>query len=326
VALFGTSYGARLALQVARHHSDRLDRLVLSSPIPAEANFVHDVGPSFDRALREIDGACRQSPSCASLVPDLLGTLESTLHRLDRQPATVTGIDPQSGLEGTRTVDALTLSSVVYSLFYVPGGPQAVPAVVAAAARGDYGFLGIGPPRPEGELPEGPISLGMQASFLCAEEAAQRSPAQADPGQTYAARLIVQHSPIVGPGLAGLCAVWPVDPAPPELFTPIDTGVPTLVVTGRFDQITPPAYGRAIAERLPNAVYVQAEAAGHSPLFGAGLCGLVVLDDFLTDDWANVDPACLTDTPALPPEPIDLPAAAHLLDQPAPPGSAVRTR
>jgi pimeloyl-ACP methyl ester carboxylesterase len=75
------------------------------------------------------------------------------------------------------------------------------------------------------------------------------------------------------------------------------------VVAGRFDQITPPAYGRAVADALPNSVFVQAEAAGHSPLFGAGLCGVSVLEDFLTDDWQHVDAGCLSATPALSPDP-----------------------
>jgi 3-oxoadipate enol-lactonase len=41
--------------------------------------------------------------------------------------------------------------------------------------------------------------------------------------------------------------------------------VPTLVVCGEFDQATPPALTRVIAEKVPGALYVQLPGCGHCP-------------------------------------------------------------
>ena len=42
-------------------------------------------------------------------------------------------------------------------------------------------------------------------------------------------------------------------------------GVPTLVLWGEADRIVTPAYGRAYAQRIPNAVFQTIPAAGHHP-------------------------------------------------------------
>jgi pimeloyl-ACP methyl ester carboxylesterase len=40
-------------------------------------------------------------------------------------------------------------------------------------------------------------------------------------------------------------------------------GVPTLVMVGSADRLTPPAVGREIAGRIPNSVFVEIAGAGH---------------------------------------------------------------
>ena len=39
--------------------------------------------------------------------------------------------------------------------------------------------------------------------------------------------------------------------------------IPTLVMTGSQDRMTPPKYGRFLAENIPGAEYVAIEDAGH---------------------------------------------------------------
>ncbi len=41
--------------------------------------------------------------------------------------------------------------------------------------------------------------------------------------------------------------------------------VPTLVICGEFDQATPPALNKAIADKSPGAKYVELPGCGHCP-------------------------------------------------------------
>lgn len=297
VHLFGTSYGARLALQVADEHEDGLASLVLSSPVPAEANFVADAGRSFDRALRAVDEACAADAACHAFLPDLLGTLESTLGQLLESPAEETVTDPVTGEEVVAAVTAPALASALFSLFYLPNGPSLVPAVVATASAGDLRTLARGVPTPSAA----PIAYGLQASFLCAEEAVETPPSQAPAPETLAATLLVASSPMLGPGLEAVCDVWEVEPASPDTFEPVSSDVPALVVTGQFDQITPPSYGEAVAAALPNATYVEIPGVGHSPLLNVGVCGAAVLLAFVADPLGDLDTSCLPAGPTFVP-------------------------
>ncbi|MGE0729297.1 MAG: alpha/beta fold hydrolase [Acidimicrobiia bacterium] len=306
--LFGTSYGARLALQVARLPDSGLRRLVLASAIPAEADFVRDVGASYDAALHELGAACAEDPECARRVPDLVTALDGVLRRLEREPAPVVTIDPQTGRVVATTLDAFGFDSAVYGLFYSPGGPALVPTLVARAAAGDLSGFSVavseagsaaaaGAPAGQGfgAQESVSISLGQQVTFLCAEEHARPDePLPAGTVRSYAAALFVAVHPVLGHNLDRVCQVWDVPPAPGLVFDPVRFEGPTLVVSGRFDQITPPAYGRAIAASLPASVSVVVPSAGHSPIVGAGRCGLGVVIDFVSRaEPATVDTGCL---------------------------------
>lgn len=329
VDLFGTSYGARLALQVARDHGDGLAHLILSSAIPAERNFIADAGTSYDRALRQLDHACGSDPACDAVAPDLLTTLHDVLWRLTDEPVVVPVADPATGEVKPMPIDAYTFDAVIYQLFYLRGGPELIPSVVAAAAAGDFslfGGAGAGTPmaaavaaalgaddQPAAELP---TSLGMQASFLCAEEAVQASPAEQDPGETYAAQVFTDVNWIIGRNLAGVCEAWDVPAAPQRVFEPITTDVPTLIVTGQFDQITPPSYAVEVAAALPYDIYVQVESAGHSPLVAAGSCGRAMIEQFISADWWAVDTSCASTPPDF--TPVAAGGGSGAVPEPAP--------
>ena len=45
-----------------------------------------------------------------------------------------------------------------------------------------------------------------------------------------------------------------------------EVACPTLVVAGEHDRLVPPRFQRTLAERLPNAEYVELDGAGHMPM------------------------------------------------------------
>jgi pimeloyl-ACP methyl ester carboxylesterase len=189
------------------------------------------------------------------------------------------------------TVDGLLLATIVYTSFYAPDGPAAIPALVAAAAAGDFGFLAGGGMTPE--LPAGaPIAYGQQASILCAEDVARSSPIDRPDGDTLAGELLDRYHPVLGEGFAEVCAAWDVPAVGDELDEPVDVDVPALIVTGRFDQITPPAWGEQLGERFDHDVTVTMQAQGHSPLLNAGPCGFAILEQFLAAPNWRPDLSC----------------------------------
>jgi pimeloyl-ACP methyl ester carboxylesterase len=84
------------------------------------------------------------------------------------------------------------------------------------------------------------------------------TPAEVD----FAARIIAACPPKTRAGFAGLFAVLDLDHAVPEL------DVPTVVIAGRRDRLTPIWHARRLAERLPQLVdLIEVDESGHlSPI------------------------------------------------------------
>ncbi len=137
----------------------------------------------------------------------------------------------------------------------------------------------------------------MNFSFNCSEQAPQSSAREVERRAEALSPLLRDHyvpsSPIVGPAFYDVCEVWDVDPADEALYEPVESDVPTLVVTGEFDQITPPSYGEEVAASLGRATLLEARGQGHSPLLNLGACGIGILEEFLLEPDQPLDDACV---------------------------------
>jgi pimeloyl-ACP methyl ester carboxylesterase len=93
------------------------------------------------------------------------------------------------------------------------------------------------------------------------------------------------------------CAVWRVPAAGVEENQPAASDIPTLVLAGRFDPITPPPYGRAAAESLSRATYLEFPWASHGVLDEG--CAMDIVAAFLDNPEAAPDPSCIAGEPPI---------------------------
>jgi pimeloyl-ACP methyl ester carboxylesterase len=273
MAIFGTSYGARLALVAAKGAPSWLSSLVLASPVPGDTNFVAEAPLSFDTALGALFADCAASPACATRYPRLDQQLAGALARLQAAPQQIPGAPPGTLL----TADVA--AGLVFRLFYSAAGVGALPDVIARLAAGDLGFLA----QAANSTPTETISDGMQRAFMCSEELAYTSPEAIRAGlavRSPAAQLVATTDPTIGLPSFALCGAFGVPKAPARTFAPVVSRTPTLVVTGRYDQITPTSFGQKALLGLPRGRLVTLPT-GHSPLLGSGRCGIDILRAFL---------------------------------------------
>ncbi|NIT65351.1 MAG: alpha/beta hydrolase, partial [Gemmatimonadetes bacterium] len=59
------------------------------------------------------------------------------------------------------------------------------------------------------------------------------------------------------------CELWQSGAADPVENQAVSSDIPTLVLGGEFDPITPPQYGRQAAATLPNSFFFQYPGLGH---------------------------------------------------------------
>ena len=87
------------------------------------------------------------------------------------------------------------------------------------------------------------------------------------------------------------CDIWKAPAAEPGVAEPVRSAVPTLVLAGRFDPITPPEWGRGVADGLEQSSFRELPGAGHS--VSTEECADEIVAVFLDDPTAEPAPDCV---------------------------------
>jgi len=91
--------------------------------------------------------------------------------------------------------------------------------------------------------------------------------------------------------LRAACAVWPAGELPRDLHLPLLADIPTLVLSGVADPITPPVYGERLVEHLRNSRLLRIPNGAH---INFGDCVDHIIVQFIeTADTAKPDSRCL---------------------------------
>ncbi len=293
VDLYGISYGTRLALTVMRDFPDTVRSAALASPLPLEVDLFAGQVIAFDQALRLALEGCAADLDCDATNPGLADSFAQAVVRLGAAPLLVPVEDPVSGETVEVPVDdSLFLQAVYVAVF--AGQASTVPPLISSVAAGDPTVLaevlpvvlqfGVG------------ISTGLLFAVNCQDEAPFSSPeqvrqqvAEADvrPELQSGAFLGVQ-----GLGAFEICEAWGLEPSGPEASEPVTSDIPTLIIAGEFDPITPPAYGARIEENLSAGTLVVLPGLGHDPVSFGGPCALTIVLEFLSEPTSEPDTAC----------------------------------
>jgi hypothetical protein len=95
------------------------------------------------------------------------------------------------------------------------------------------------------------------------------------------------------------CKIWNVPAAPAVENQAVASDVPTLVLSGEFDPITPPAYGKAAAQTLSKSFFFQLPRAGHGASASED-CPRNMAIAFFDNPAQKPDDACLSEMARVP--------------------------
>jgi len=88
-----------------------------------------------------------------------------------------------------------------------------------------------------------------------------------------------------------ICESWPSGRASDETQQRIWSSVPTLVLAGAYDNLTPVSWNKSAFTTLPNGVFVLAPMAGHGVITFSS-CAQDVATAFVTDPFEPLDTTC----------------------------------
>jgi pimeloyl-ACP methyl ester carboxylesterase len=286
IDLYGGSYGTRAALVYLRQHEPHVRAVVLDSVAPPDMRLPLFAARDAQRALDKLLTDCEADEACRTLYPNLGTRLKTLLARLTAQPVRVMLVHPRTGIAEEVSVDARFVAGTLFGALYAPLASSLVPALIDRAERNDFqGMLALGFAN---ETAGENMSVGMQLSVLCAEDASRISPADVEresAGTVFGPRLM---------SMVKACEFWPRGEVAPTFYEPVVSNVPVLIMSGELDPVTPPAWGDAVASHLKRARHFVVPGTGHGAA-GAG-CGLRLVQEFLNRGSAEgLDPKCLSE-------------------------------
>ncbi|HYB94767.1 MAG TPA: alpha/beta fold hydrolase [Vicinamibacterales bacterium] len=285
INLYGGSYGTRAALVYMRQHGDRVRSVILDGVAPADMRlplfFPRDSQRAFDRLVAD----CESDEGCRQAYPNLGARMQALMTRLETAPPTVRVTHPRTGQPSDLKIDARLLSGIVVFALYLPTASALVPAIITAAEANDFqSMLALGT---LGDGGERNMSLGMHLSVICAEDAPRNTPEEL--ARESAATLFGKYVMKVQ---SDACAFWPRGSIDASFYEPVKSDIPTLVLSGEIDPVTPPSWGEQAAAHLSNSKHIIIPGTGHTA--GGTGCGQRLMREFIEKGSAqNLDTSCV---------------------------------
>jgi pimeloyl-ACP methyl ester carboxylesterase len=329
IDLYGDSYGTFFAQVFAVRHPDKLRSLVLDGAYPLGSG-EYAWYPAYAPAMRaKFNFACERSEACSKIPGDSIGHIEPAVRMLREHPFAAQARDT-SGILRHFTASATQLAIVMFGSAPALASIREVDAAARAFVQGDQLPLlrlmaetqnGIDS-RDAAQSPEA-FSAGLAAAVMCQDapqiydmsldieaRQADRSRAiakrRASAPNTYAPFTIEEYRGMpLDYGFLDECAQWPAPPAshPAGILTAgalTYSDVPTLVVSGDMDNMTPVADGAAAAANFPhgrqvvllNSLHVNALPRARSQ------CGAKIVRHFV-DRLEPGDVSCTKSVPEI---------------------------
>jgi pimeloyl-ACP methyl ester carboxylesterase len=300
--LYGVSYGARLAQTALRDAPEGIRSAILDSVVPVAKDLVAEFGRNFEHSLTVLFETCAADARCEAAFPDLESDLFALLERFEAAPLTVSAVSPDTGEEVTIVVTGERLLLGLHSALYDAELISVLPLLISLTASGDTGLLAAA----AADIATGPlVAEAMNNSVECGEEAPFLTPeVLADGAAGVRAEIQAIADDVVVRQTLDTCSFWSAAAPSPLENEPVVSDVPTLVLAGALDPITPTYYSRGVADLLPRGRYFEFRGFGHGVLGTASTetamprCAARLINSFLDDPTGPLDESCVA---ALPP-------------------------
>jgi hypothetical protein len=206
--------------------------------------------------------------------------------KLNQTPAQILMTDPDSRITYAAVIDGDSFMNGLFQMLYASDLIPALPRMIYDARDNQFEFFG----RIMSILVfDRTMSYGMYYSTLCAEDsdfdAEDQDFTDIHPEITRAEKRSASE-------FLSVCKLWDVQQLDSIVDKPVISEIPTLILSGYFDPITPPSYGSIVAKTLNKSKQYVVPIGGHGQAF-EGKCQDSIILSFLDDPTKPLDAGCL---------------------------------
>jgi len=255
INLYGLSYGTRVSLVYMKLFPQSVESCILWSPTPTYSRMPQYHARFAQDALEKIFNDCRSDSACSVNFPNLEKEFNALMEKGKAAPFVYqrTVEDHTEQL----TIPWNAFQTKIRSLMYDPVGIRKIPYVIHQAWTGNMQpFISFFPQT--ADLNDF-IADGMYLCVTCAEDVPFIRNEEIDSltkGTFMGTYRIDQQKTA--------CANWARGEIPKDFLQPVQSDIPTLIFSGPFDPITPPAMAKEIASHLTNSRMVTIPYMSHT--------------------------------------------------------------
>jgi pimeloyl-ACP methyl ester carboxylesterase len=258
IDLYAASYGTRVAQLYMRRFPASVHAVILDGVTYPEQAIGPETPLDGQRALDLIVKRCIDSRDCTAAYPELPQDLDRLRRQFGPQKSMLTIDDPSSGLPLQIEFNRNMLNASLRFLSYSATQASLLPTLIHRATHGALGPLAaqtIMAARQVGDQ----LASGMQLSVICSEDVPFFTAADINPAaisRTYQGADQLD-------ALLEICKLWPRGPVDPDLHSPLRSDIPTLLLSGEADPVTPPADAERAARGLTRHRHLILSGEGH---------------------------------------------------------------
>jgi len=291
--VWGISYGSHLGQMLALQDPDGVRALVIDAIVPNDLTDLMRIGRWANLVLDNIFSTCTDLSAC----DELEARLDAALESVRGNPVTVALDDTELYPEGELQVNGLVLAFAPFMMAYEQDEHPAIPAVMNAIIgyfeTRDPAFfrLAAGMGNGAGDYS---VSEGMSAAIRCNDGYVHATEDVAADDLAENPRFEGLSTPAGAAYAARMCEEEGLAPRDRSDYRYVESTIPTLVVNGGWDPVTPPPLARYIAPGFSNGRYIEVPFAGHGPTRSMSDCAGPVLNAFFDNpDPSALDASCL---------------------------------
>jgi pimeloyl-ACP methyl ester carboxylesterase len=292
--LYGVSYGTRVAQHFAKRYPASTRTIILDGVVPPQLALGPDIAIEAQNAVDNIFARCEADPACDERFPNIANAFNKVKNTLDKAPAKAQVPHPVSGELDTVTFGRQEFAAAVRLMAYSPNSIAMLPLLVSEAANGNYQPLAAQFQMTLLRMSES-LALGMHNAVMCTEDAPFYEAAGVDENALGASFM----GPMQLEALKAICSIWPAGPIDDDFKQPLSTELPTLLLSGGADPITPPRYADMAARNLKKAWLLTGEHQGHGQI--AVGCMPRIIERFIDQEkLEDGDAACFESSFVMP--------------------------
>lgn len=280
--LYGGSYGTRKALTYMNMYPDSIRTVVLDAVVAQDEALGVSHEANLRSTLSRIFKLCEADAACDEAFGDAEQQMWTFLDQLKEQPISLRLQNSSTG-EFEEVIMTREYAVMALRMFsYSPETMGLIPLMVSLANHGQPETMAYQAQMVMNNLNQG-LNNALEMSVSCAEDVPFM------PSSTN-----VTNS-LFGDDLFELmrarCELWDSVPVDPAFKQAVVSDIPTLLLSGEYDPVTPPEFAEKAMQTLSNSQHLVAKGQGH--IIANRGCMPKIMTAFIQDPELELDTECM---------------------------------